>query len=66
METHIVLLAPGCVNVRVWATNEKQASEVATRAAEDLGLAWDGGFWVDLARIDVIEPPVTRYQVLEQ
>lgn len=66
MQTHIVLLAPGCVNVRVWATNEKQAKEVATRAAEDLGLAWDGEFWVDLARIDETRPPASRYQVLEQ
>ena len=39
---------------------------MATRAAEDLGLAWDGGFWVDLARADEIQPPAARYQVLEQ
>ena len=66
METHTVLLEPGCVNVRVWAPNKEQADEVATQAAEDLGLGWDGGFWVDLGRIDEIKLPARRYQVLEQ
>lgn len=64
METHIVLLKPGCVNVRIWAANENCAKKIATKAAKDLGLIWDGSFWVDLGPKDAGKAPTTNYQVL--
>ena len=64
METHIVLLDPGCVNVRIWARSDAHGREVATTAARDLGLTWDGGFCVDLGRQGTTKPPATNYEVL--
>lgn len=64
MESHIIFLEPGSVNVRIWATNDEQADKVATRAAEDLGLAWDRRFLVDLLPEVSGRPPTIRYRVL--
>ena len=64
VETHIVLLDPGCVNVRIWAGTEAEAKKVAAQAAKDLGLSWDGGYWVDVLRKDAGKRPTTNYMVL--